>query len=81
MLRGHPRTLIHTLHNLLIQKCDLNRIRDAQIQGTIQRFQLDDQMITAAHPVVLAPSGVAQSSGGHLRFSTSSPTAAQPIIR
>ena len=34
-----------------------------QVRGTIQRIQLDDQMLMAAHPVVLAPSGVAHAQG------------------
>lgn len=29
-----------------------------QVRGTVQRVQLDDQMLLAAHPVVLSPAGV-----------------------
>ena len=35
-------------------RCALRR----QVRGTVQRVQLDDQMMLAAHPVVLSPAGV-----------------------
>ena len=34
----------------------------AQVRGTVQRVQLDDQMPLAAHPVVLCPAGVGHES-------------------
>ena len=60
-----------------------------QVRGTIQRIQLDDQMLMAAHPVVLAPSGVAhaQAEGStvwrDLRLGGSVPVdrGSLPIIR
>lgn len=57
------------------------------MRGTIQRIQIDDQMLTAAHPVVLAPSGVAasQNDGAHLgnwRYSSARiGGSSEPIIR
>lgn len=60
--------------------------RCVQLRGTIQRIQVDDQMLTAAHPVVLAPSGVAasQNDASHLhewRFSRGRLGGPEPIIR
>ena len=55
------RSLLTQLKIMLITSLGLC----TQVRGTIQRIQLDDQMLMAAHPVVLAPSGVAhaQSDG------------------
>ncbi len=60
-----------------------------QLRGTIQRVQLDDQMLLAAHPVVLSPAGVGQrdsstEAGALMMPFDTSPSAAggqQPLIR
>jgi hypothetical protein len=41
----------------LLMAASMLRLR-CQVRGTVQRVQLDDQMLLAAHPVVLSPAGV-----------------------
>ena len=59
----------------------LTAVPDAQVRGTIDRIQVDDQMLTAAHPVVLAPAGVAQSQGDHMHDLRLRLSGSEPIIR
>lgn len=61
-----------------------------QVRGTVQRVQLDDQMLLAAHPVVLSPAGVSQREANieagsplpmPLEGSSSAASGPQPLIR